>query len=593
MKTQLSASYQSALLSLLFGLSVFLFFGYFYPYHLLYQEQYQMFLFTSSYMAETICRPGGLAEYLGRFLTQFYYVPWLGALAIASLLTLVQRQMRSILRGAGGGAEARWEPPSFIPSLAYWVLLCDEHYMLSGVVALSGVLLAFRGGMSIGSRPLRLACCLALIPALYVLAGGAVLVFALLCIVSGGGKGVAGAGRKSVFAAGCVLLLLLTPLLVRYAFPQYPAANLWMGANYHRFPGVFPFLLLLLWLSAPGLAVLYAYLPSGKGRKRNPLAPVLLQSAALALLTAAGISRAADWKKEEAMQYDAFARAGRWERILRLADRKAPESPLSVAFLNLALCKQGEMAEKMFHYYQNGPEGLLPSFARDFSLPMMAGEIYYHLGFINTAQRFAFEAMEAIPDFQKSSRGIRRLAETNLLNGDYSVARKYLRILQQTLFHRRWATETLACLSDEKQIEARPEWAWLRKYRTRADFFFSEEEKDMMLGILLQHDLSNRPAFEYLMAYCLLTKDLKHFYQYFPYGKDLPYQSMPKSYQEALVYIWGLSNRTMDHIPYPVSRETIRRVEEYRRIYVGYAQAEQMLKTQFQDTYWYYFHFRK
>lgn len=590
MKTQLSASYRGALLSLLFGLSVFLFFGYFYRYHLLYQEQYQMFLFTSAYMAETICRPGGLADYLGRFLTQFYYFPWLGALAIASLLTLVQRQMRSILRAASGGVR---ELPSFIPSLAYWVLLCDEHYMLSGVVALAGVLSAFRGGMSIGSPPLRLACCLALIPALYVAAGGAVGVFALLCIVSDGGKGGAGARRRWGFAAGCGGLLLLTPLLARYAFPQYPAAGLWMGAGYYRFPGVFPLLLILLWLSAPGLAVLCARLPAGKGRGRNPFAPVLLPSAALALLTAAGISRAADWQKEEVMQYDAFAGAGRWERIIRLADRKAPRSPLSVAFLNLALCKEGEMAEKMFHYYQNGPEGLLPSFVRDFSLPMMAGEIYYHLGFINTAQRFAFEAMEAIPDFQKSSRAVRRLAETNLLNGDYPVARKYLGLLQQTLFHRRWATETLACLTDEKRIEARPEWARLRKYRTETDFFFSEEEKDMMLGLLLQQDLSNRPVFEYLMAYCLLTKDLKHFYQYFPYGKDLPYRSLPKSYQEALVYIWGLSNRTMDHIPYPVSRETIRRVEEYRRIYVGYAQAGPALETHFRDTYWYYFHFRK
>ncbi|KAA6305365.1 hypothetical protein EZS27_042983, partial [termite gut metagenome] len=41
---------------------------------------------------------------------------------------------------------------------------------------------------------------------------------------------------------------------------------------------------------------------------------------------------------------------------------------------------------------------------------------------INTAQSFAFEAMEVIPDYQKSVRCIKRLAETNLINSQYEVA---------------------------------------------------------------------------------------------------------------------------------------------------------------------------
>lgn len=37
-----------------------------------------------------------------------------------------------------------------------------------------------------------------------------------------------------------------------------------------------------------------------------------------------------------------------------------------------------------------------------------------------------FEAMEAIPDYKKSGRAYMRLAETNLINGQYAVAAKYL-----------------------------------------------------------------------------------------------------------------------------------------------------------------------
>mgnify|MGYP000750805498 CR=1 FL=1 len=35
-----------------------------------------------------------------------------------------------------------------------------------------------------------------------------------------------------------------------------------------------------------------------------------------------------------------------------------------------------------------------------------------------------FEAMEAIPDYKKSGRAYMRLAETNLINGQYAVAAK-------------------------------------------------------------------------------------------------------------------------------------------------------------------------
>jgi hypothetical protein len=583
MRKQQIISHVPALLSFVFGMSVFAFFGYFYRYHLIYQEQYQMFLFNVDYMMETMLRPGGAAEYVARFLTQFYYHPWLGALIIACLLMLMQRQILSIARRMGAGKPVAL---SFIPSLFYWTLLCDEHYMLTGVVALVLVLAAFRVGLSIRSTPLRIAFRLLMLPVLYVLAGGAVVVFALLCLVAElRGKELSVKGRL-LFSLACVMLAVLCVLIARSLFEQYTLAKLWTGGNYYRFPTVFPFALLLLW-------ILTVAVVAWGGRIAVRPVGQLAAFALPALLALGGISNTADWRKEEVMRYDYCVRSRRWGEIVRLADKTPPVSPLSVAFLNLALCKQGLLPEKMFHYFQNGAEGLMPSFVRDFTAPVMAGEVYYHLGFINTAQRFAFEAMEAIPDAQKSSRAIKRLAETNLLNGNYAVAKKYIRLLQQTLYHRRWANEALACLTDEKRMEAHTEWMQLRQYRTKTDFLFSEHEKDMMLGILLQQSPSNRFAYEYLMAYCLLTKDIEHFYRYYPMGEHIGYRSLPKSYQEALMYIWGLTHNTTDNIPWPVSDQVKRRTLEYRNIYVNHPNAEPLLKKQFADTYWYYFHFRK
>ena len=76
--------------TILFGVAVFLFFGLVYPHHLHYQEQFQLFLFDSTYVWEIVKLPGGVADLLGRFCTQFFLFAWVGALIIALLLSAVQ-----------------------------------------------------------------------------------------------------------------------------------------------------------------------------------------------------------------------------------------------------------------------------------------------------------------------------------------------------------------------------------------------------------------------------------------------------------------------------------------------------------------------
>ena len=65
-------TFHSSLFTLLFGVAVLLFFGRVYPHHLHYQEQYQLFLFDSAYVWDIVKLPGGIADLLGRFCTQFF-----------------------------------------------------------------------------------------------------------------------------------------------------------------------------------------------------------------------------------------------------------------------------------------------------------------------------------------------------------------------------------------------------------------------------------------------------------------------------------------------------------------------------------------
>ena len=99
--------YVQPLCTLLFGVAVLLFFGLAYPHHLHYQEQFQLFLFDSTYMWEVVKLPGGLADLLGRFCTQFFLFAWVGALIIALLLSVVQLLTLGGLRSKGGGQRSK------------------------------------------------------------------------------------------------------------------------------------------------------------------------------------------------------------------------------------------------------------------------------------------------------------------------------------------------------------------------------------------------------------------------------------------------------------------------------------------------------
>ena len=64
--------YIRGIASLLFGCAICLFWGLYYPHHLHYHEQFQLFLFTPEYGIDKCLHPGGIAEYIAEFLTQFY-----------------------------------------------------------------------------------------------------------------------------------------------------------------------------------------------------------------------------------------------------------------------------------------------------------------------------------------------------------------------------------------------------------------------------------------------------------------------------------------------------------------------------------------
>ena len=502
----------SLLLTLAFGISVFLFWWRRYPFALTYQEQFQLFMLDGDYFCSRIAEPGGLARYVAEFLVQFYNSVVIGAAIIAVLYMLLQRLTWRLMHTDSHYAL------SFIPSIMLWYAMGDESVLLTYVVAL---LMAMAAALAWIKWTAKLAqwvkwlVLLLVIPVLYWFVGPLVLLTALLML------------PWTIAVQGVIYSLALMLFSAHYL--PYPMMRVVLGIGYYRFPVTLPYLLMAIPVVICVMTYLINKLP--KVKQWVNIAEVMVVLVILGSLVDLGY----DKKKYELIEYDYLVRVRDWNAIIAKAEKQTPDLPMSVSATNLALAMTNQLGDRAFEFYQRGPQGLFPKFERNFASTQLTGEIYFHLGMINTAQRLAFEAMEAIPNYNKSARAVRRLAETNIINGQYKIAEKYLRMLEKTIFYRPWAQRMISMLGNEKAINEYPIYGTLRQYKLQKDLLFSDGELDNICGQLFLHNQQNLMAAQYLLMIPLLNRDIEMFMAYVKVVQNR-IQYNPRSCQEAIAF---------------------------------------------------------
>lgn len=519
------------LLSLLFGMAAFLFWWQRYPFALSYHEQFQLFLFDSDYLATRLAEPGGIARYLSEFLVQFYNNVVFGAVIIALLLVLMQRLVWRLM----DQQNKTWYPLSFLPSLVTWYMMGDQSLLLAFPLALIMVLSVMACVKSLGMKRLSVValCLLILVPLVYWVCGPVVLMLAVYLPLSGQKPILRDALLSVATVVYGVLCILLSSLIVPYTVSQ-----LFCGLGYYRFFESFMLLMILLQLLLVALPLCGRFLPEIKvGKAHYTLLGV--QVVALTVLMLAVVPTNYDAKTYELIEYDYLVRTQQWDAVIKKAEQQTPDLPMSVCATNLALAMKGELTTRAFDFYQRGGQGLLPPFERNYTTTLVTGEAYFQLGLVNTAQRFAFEAMEAIPNYNKSVRCVRRLAETNLINGNYEVARKYLKMLEKTMFYGKWAQRTEALLGQEQQINNHPLYGQMRKKRIKEDFLFSDRELDKICGQLLMADKDNTLALQYLLMFPVLDRDLNRFMNYMMFVSQTHPGYSPRICQEMVTFAYA------------------------------------------------------
>lgn len=560
------------LLSLLFGVAVVIFWAVPFVGGLCFQEQYQMFLFDTGYFLERIVLPGGLADYISEFLVQFYYMPVLGGAIIALLLMGIQTAVWGLMKQYGARHDFPGYLLSFLPSIALWCAMGDQNVLLSFVVALFGALVIGWIHNRFHNRLVKVVFELVSTALVYWLLGPVVFLYAVLMI----GDTLKNAKQKgNVFSgigySAVILILTVAWILLTTQTLQYPLYRIFAGLNYYRYPGAIsplPFVVMVWAVVIPFLGMIPCRQKSLQKLQQSKV--VIVLSYVLVIVASwFGIKASFDEMTYELIDYDFLVRTEQWDKIIEKAEKKPATTPLGVSCVNLALSQKGMLADRLFEFYQNGGEGLFPTFTRDMISPVSTAEIFFRLGMVNDAERYMFEAQEAIPNYRKSARLTRRIIECDIINGNYKVAAKLLRRLQKTLFYSNWANQTMALLGNEKAINRHPIYGKLRKYREKKqDFLFSDREMDQMLGLLFLNDNHNKMAYEYLMCYELLQRDMEKFMQYYPLGRFVGYDHIPRTFQEILIGNWMKTHSDPRTIPYSVDAQNVNNTLNFIQLYM-------------------------
>lgn len=560
-------------LPVLFAVAAWAFFGFAYRWHLLYLEGHQLFLWTGDYAREIFSHAGAAADYAARWIVQFYHLPALGAVFIALLLLALQQGVQRIATRMAG--DAFW-PLGFVPSAVYWAAMCDGNYTIVGLLALTAAVWTARWIIGIGRDAARAAATALACPLLWLAVGGAAAVVPAIVVIAE----AAGRRRRAVFA-GAAVAVAVVAVLWRAVPWQADTAAMITGGCYFYFAEVPLPVFYGIWIAT----VAAASLPVLLARFANRWIDVAL-AAALVVGTAAGVSQRYDGVEEETMAYYSLTHYGRWNEVLRRAEKRPPVTRPAMICVNLALAATGQTGERTFDFPQHSPAGLFMTYGEDI---LFCGEVLYRLGFVNEARRYAYESMAATPDRQRGAFFLVRLAETNLVAGCGEVARKYLDILSHSLFYRSWARRMLEVMNDEEAVEAHPVYGALRRAQPTENFAFVADDFGRMLEVMVEQRPDNRPAYDYLLAYYLLLKDVDKFAD----RLIIPAKGLPRAYSEAFAMICRIKHVNTASLPRNIDRTVFERLERYIRAYNLSGNNPAALDREWGRTYWYYTNFVK
>jgi hypothetical protein len=486
------------------------------------------FYFDERFFRSFLIWPGGITEFLSRGVHQCYQFTWLGAAITTALAGFLALGSWLLLRKIGPGAAGvlyLW------PALGLFAIQRQYEFpwLETGLGLTGAVWFAVAYEAMPFKKPwLRLLIFLGISLPAYAVLAGAYLVFALYC-----GLIEMLAWRRYWLTLALWCVAASVPVVGAWYFAIHLSEAYLLLLPFGS--GHFPITLAMLPFAALPLAILikarWPFFDSGSGNPklksgtRTHFNWRRLVEPALSVLLAVGV---VGWgwnpMAQRLARIQCLSHDREWDGVLAEARLLTVYNPSTISQVNRALRETGRLSDEMFAYPQKPDYSfwLSSNYSEDGRQNMVPGDVLFEMGQINRAERIAGEALERngyLPEVLK------RLADVNVLKGEPQTARVFLNVLAKTPFQRTWARQRLRALDATPRLPDDPEIQRVRALQVTGDYPFETTTEKLLLQCLHQNQ-TNRAAFDYLMAYYLLTVNLDAFVNSFRGAQNFDYSAL-------------------------------------------------------------------
>lgn len=538
-------------LYIIWAIACFVFFQFGYQYHFFYQEQNQLFLWSTDYLVTYLDKPGWLACMLGDFFTQFYYYRYVGPFILTLILLLIAHNVRRGLQKTG--IKSYWIPylVAFICANIFALLCLNHEYRLSN-------LLSVWGGVNVFLASTRmLTNTRMLIKKMEHMAGGPEATegkvlphwISIVSIV------ITIPVCHWFFGSGVWLYCLLVIIgCLNYIMLPY---------NYLRLGGMIIMMFILLLgkrVYFVDFENLYTYPTFGKFVKPE-----------------------FEMEKNFALDFEYYR--GNYNKVMNIVEKEKEPNSYMTFYYNLVVAQNKGLSDNLLKFPNNNLGTFYAIGPNTSTLTNRSlGELYWLLGDMTFAERAAILGNISSPS-SRNIRQIKRLAEINLVTGEKETAKKYLRMLQKTFVWNRWADRIFAAMgrnaNDEEKATIRP-YLDKQKYLNTRDTLRADDNCYTIMKELAESNHNNNMAINYLMCTDLLLKDLQafknHYDAYYLKQNRVLYDAL---YQQAIILYLDKSGASRaEYAQYVKNQDILKNYLQYKRDRDNEA---------FNGTYWHYF----
>ena len=495
--------------------------------------------------------PGGMLTWAAAFMTQFFFHPWLGVLLLIITWAAIMALLCWLFHLQGP-----WRVLTLLVPLALMACLVQTGYWIYYMklqghpwVPTLGVLFAVMAGCIyrlIPDRRLRLVW---------------LAIYGILGYPAMGAWSILGIGLMMVpkklrmdhietaaVALGLVLIMIVPPIMVRQFYGQVQVDTAYLAAmpsfQYGQVDcGQYRWSYYALAFAFAIIAVV------SRDQVAAKLKPALAWPIVAILLVLGCIGVNLRWERDtnfrkEVVMTNAIHRLD-WEEVLRTMLRQdmgeqMPPTRAMVMMKNLALFRLGRIGDEMFRYPEGAEQQHAPWTIR---LTQVGGKmLYYHYGKEGFCYRWC---MEDGVEFGWSVDVLKYMAKTSLITHDWKVAKKYIDMLSQTIYHRDWAKKYAAYVEHPELMAEDEE---MKPIIPMAEFTDRLDGDNTLVELYLLKTFSSGhgadPGYQEMTLVCsLIMKDIDLFWprfrQYLDMHQHEPGFRVPRYYQEA-AYLYSM-----------------------------------------------------